>query len=170
MFSFLTVAETNADINLKSVFVFFCLHSNETFDQEVKVSLGWSAQQTLKFVLPIVECKVARRRQTQTVCGVINHLDRGEGSRRESSTHWVSLLHTTSLLAPAKENCNCALIPLSKFFKEKKKRWKAFFVPFSQTCSRCFCSYVKQRHHCYFQSSVLFYYNFKLNKKEITNG
>lgn len=59
--------------------------------QDVKVSSELSAQLTEKFVLPIVECKVVRRRQTQTVCGVINHQDRGEGSRWDGKyTHVVS--------------------------------------------------------------------------------
>lgn len=40
-----------------------------------------SARQTEKFVLPIEECKVVRRRQTQTVCGVINHQDGGDVER-----------------------------------------------------------------------------------------
>lgn len=89
--------------------------------QEVKVSSDLSAQQTEKFVLPIVQCKVVRRRQTQSVCGVINHQDRGAGSRQDgkhthvvSSSYEVSLVQSTSMVASAKENCSCALIPLLK--------------------------------------------------------
>lgn len=77
---------------LKSKSCFFCLHSDEMFDhQKVKVSSDLSAQQTEKFVLPIVQCKVVRSRQTQSVCGVINHQDRGAGSRQDGKhTHVVS--------------------------------------------------------------------------------
>lgn len=60
-----------------------CLHPSLRFGplRDERVSSVLSAQQTHKYLLSIRECRVVWRRQTLTVCGVINHQDRGEGKR-----------------------------------------------------------------------------------------
>lgn len=136
---------------------FFCLHSDDMFDhQEVKVSSELRGQQTEKFALPLVEYKVLRRRQTQSVCGVINHQDRGEGSRRGGKyTHVVSSGNSQSPLDRIYGGINKRKLQLCFNSTVKIRNKKHFLTPFRKHVEGGFCRYVKQLYHCCFK----FYFN-----------